>query len=137
MQNLKMTPATILLTATFQVISNCMNNGSITQHVIANRFLHTNSKEASVSIDAKPLYHYQNSMIFISIPTSIIPPKLPYACSWIISAASWQSSSNQKETPSSQLKTPYGCPSCSMDALTMDRPTPLPPYSLVLALSTL
>ena len=53
MQNLKMTPATILLTATFQVISNCMNNGSITQHVIANRFLHTNSKEASGSIDAK------------------------------------------------------------------------------------
>lgn len=48
-----MTPATILLTATFQVISNCMNNGSITQHVIANRFLHTNSKEASGSIDAK------------------------------------------------------------------------------------
>ena len=30
-----------------------MNNGSITQHVIANRFLHTNSKEASGSIDAK------------------------------------------------------------------------------------
>ena len=27
--------------------------GSITQHVIANRFLHTNSKEASGSIDAK------------------------------------------------------------------------------------
>ena len=51
----------------------------------------------------KPLYHYQNSMIFIKILTSIIPPKLPYACSWIISAASWQSSSNQKETPSSQL----------------------------------
>ena len=48
-----MTPATILLTATFQVISNCMNNGSITQHVIANRFLHTNNKEASGSIDAK------------------------------------------------------------------------------------
>ena len=65
--------------------------------------LNISAKRLLDQLMQKPLYHYQNSMIFIKILTSIIPPKLPYACSWIISAASWQSSSNQKETPSSQL----------------------------------
>ena len=44
---------------------------------------------------------------------------------------------NQNSTPSLIFRTPYPCPRRSMVAFTMERPTPLPPYSLVRALSTL
>ena len=47
------------------------------------------------------------------------------------------STSNQNSTPFSWFMTPYACPILSMIAFTMERPIPVPPYSLVLALSTL
>lgn len=47
------------------------------------------------------------------------------------------SSSIQNSTPPSRLKTPHWRFKESMMAFTIDSPMPLPPYSLVLALSTL
>ncbi len=44
---------------------------------------------------------------------------------------------NQNSTPPSTFSTPQDLLCASMIALTMERPMPLPPYSLVLALSTL